>query len=104
MTCWYAPASAWAVEQFGPSLLPCQPPKDGTMSPPAERIALIVCWSTPPVSGRFESHAGLQPPPESTTAIVNRRMPVADRTVLGAGGPPQPRYMYGAPRPPDGWV
>ena len=76
MTCWYAPASASGVEQFGPSLLPLQPPNDGTMSPPAARMALIVCWSTPPVSGRWPSHAGLQPPLESTNASVNHLTPV----------------------------
>src|SRR6266540_3218491 len=50
MTCWYAPASALALLQFGPSLLPDQPPKEISTSPPPDRIALIVCWSTPPVN------------------------------------------------------
>jgi hypothetical protein len=56
------------------------------------------------VSGRFESHAGEQPPPESTNAIVNQRTPVADITDETDGGSPQPMYRYGAPRPPEGWV
>jgi hypothetical protein len=81
-------------------LLPCQPPKDGTTSPPAARICAIAVASAPPVSGRVLSHAGEQPPPESTNAIVNQRTPVALMTEAGFCGLPQPRYRYGAPRPP----
>src|SRR5581483_3704024 len=90
MTCWYAPARSAALPQFGPSLLPDQPPKEISMSPPAALIALIACWSAPPVSGRLPSHAGLQPPPESMNAMVNCLMPVADMTAVGDGGLPQP--------------
>src|SRR2546430_1751 len=96
ITCWYAPASAAEEEQLGPSLLPLQPPKEMTMSPPAPRIALMFCWSTPPVSGRWLSHIGVQPPPESMNASVNDLTPVAFITVVGAGGLPQPKYRYGA--------
>src|SRR6266508_1122515 len=96
ITCWYAPASALALLQFGPSLLPDQPPKEISTSPPPDRIALIVLWSTPPVNGRLPSHAGVQPPPESMNAIVNCLIPVADITVETDGGSPQPSYRYGA--------
>src|SRR6266540_4548212 len=96
MTCWYAPASADALEQLGPSLLPDQPPKEISTSPPLDRMVLIACWSTPPVSGRLPSQAGLQPPPESMNAMVNCLIPVADITVVGDGGSPQPSYRYGA--------
>src|SRR5215207_806640 len=90
ITCWYAPARACALVQFGPSLLPLQPPNEICTSPPADRIALITFWSTPPSSGRLLSHAGEQPPPESMNAMVNCLMPVADMTVPGLGGSPQP--------------
>src|SRR5690349_5903018 len=72
------------------------------MSPPAARICWMAAWSTPPVSGRALSHAGLQPPPESTNAIVNHLTPVEAMTLAGFCGSPQPRYRYGAPRPPVG--
>src|ERR687890_156882 len=98
MTLWYASASASGVAQFGPSLLPLHPPNDGTTSPPAARIALIVCWSTPPSSGRWLSHDGVQPPPESTNASVNHRTPVLLMTDVALCGLPHPRYRYGAPR------
>src|SRR3954454_4054727 len=98
MTCWYAPASASGVPQFGPSLLPLQPPNDGTMSPPAARIAAIALASALPCSGRLPSQAGLQPPDERMKAIVNHLMPVAFITVAGFGGAPQPMYRYGAAR------
>src|SRR6266508_3328857 len=91
-----APASASGVPQLGPSLLPCQPPKDGMTWPLALWMDRIVLWSTPPVSGRMPSHAGLQPPPERTKAIVYARMPVADITEVALGGLPQPWYRYGA--------
>ena len=65
-------------------------------SPPAARICAIAWASTPPVSGRLPSHAGVQPPPESMNAIVNHLTPVALMTVPGAGGLPQPSYRYGA--------
>src|SRR5512139_2728958 len=42
ITCWYAPASADALEQFGPSLLPLQPPNEISTSPPLARMALMV--------------------------------------------------------------
>src|SRR6266545_2933405 len=90
-TCWYAPASAEAELQFGPSLLPLQPPKEITMSPPAARIALMFCWSTPPVRERWLSHIGVQPPPESMNASVNDLTPVALITEVGDGGSPQPK-------------
>src|SRR6476620_8171586 len=90
ITCWYAAASALALEQFGPSLLPLHPPKEISTSPPAERIELMVLWSTPPVSGRVLSHIGVQPPPESMKAIVNCLMPVALITDVADGGLPQP--------------
>ncbi|HTJ36162.1 MAG TPA: hypothetical protein VL738_23350 [Dactylosporangium sp.] len=83
-------------------MLPLQPPKDGTTSPPPARIWLIAVASALPDSGRLPSHAGVQPPPESMNAIVNHRMPVADWTVCGFGGSPQPMYRYGAAAPPDG--
>ena len=73
-------------------MLPDQPPIDGSASPPAERIAEMVLASTPPVSGRLPSHAGAQEPLERMNAIVNHLMPVADMTVPGAGGSPQPSY------------
>ena len=44
MTCWYAPASACAEEQFGPSLLPLQPPNEDLDVAAGRRIALMVCW------------------------------------------------------------
>src|SRR5215217_3006240 len=90
MTCWYAPASASGVPQFGPSLLPLQPPNDGTMSPPAARIAAIALASALPCSGRLPSQAGLQPPDDKMNAIVNHLIPVAFITVAGLGGSPQP--------------
>src|SRR5690348_12632538 len=96
MTFWYAPASAFASPHAGPSLLPCQPPNEISTSPPAARIALIVCWSAPPVSGRWLSQDGLQPFEASMNAIVNALMPVADITEGALGGSPQPRYRYGA--------
>src|SRR3954453_15153203 len=96
MTFWSAPASALAEEQLAPSLLPCQPPNDGTMSPPAERIWLIAVWSTPPGSGRRPSQAGWHPPESSPNAIVNHLMPVEFITVVGLGGSPQPSNRYGA--------
>src|SRR5215475_14180995 len=96
MTFWYAPASAEADEQCSPSLLPLYPPKDTTTSPPAERIALICVWSLPPVSARSPSHFGLQVPSESMNARVKYLMPVADITLVGDCGLPQPRYSYGA--------
>src|SRR6266498_5509884 len=67
-------------------------------------MVLIACWSTPPVSGRLPSQAGLQPPPESMNAMVNCLIPVADITVVGDGGSPQPSYRYGAAifEPPGG--
>src|SRR6266511_2858162 len=43
ITCWYAPASADADEQFGPSLFPDQPPKEISTSPPLARMVLIAC-------------------------------------------------------------
>jgi hypothetical protein len=89
ITFWYAPASASGVEQFGPSLLPLQPPIDGTTLPPAALIALIVLACTPPVRPLSRSHTGLQPL-ASTNAMVNARTPVAFMTVPGAGGLPQP--------------
>ncbi len=92
ITFWYAAASASADSQFGPSLLPLQPPNEISTSPPLPRISSIACWSTPPVSGRLPSHAGEQPPPESMNAIVNCLIPVASITVAGDGGSPQPSY------------
>src|SRR4051812_10586473 len=92
MTFWYAPASADADEHFSPSLLPLQPPKDTTTSPPAARMALIFDWSSPPASGREPSHSGLQPPSESMNASVRYLTPVADMTVAGFCGLPQPKY------------
>src|SRR6266540_6099433 len=96
MTFWYAPASADADEHFSPSLLPLHPPNDTITSPPAPRIALIFAWSSPPVSGREPSHAGLQPPSERMNASVKNLMPVADITDVGLCGLPQPKYSYGA--------
>src|SRR5438876_11497584 len=96
MTFWYAPASEDAEEHFSPSLLPLQPPKETTMSPPAERIELIFDWSSPPVSGRLPSHIGLQVPSESMNARVNQVIPVWLITVVGLCGLPQPKYSYGA--------
>src|SRR3954453_12074809 len=96
ITFWYAPASADALEQCSPSLLPLQPPNDTTMSPPAERMELMADWSDPPVSARLPSHLGLQPPSESMNASVSHFTPVADITEVGAWGLPQPRYSYGA--------
>src|SRR5687768_13759920 len=90
ITFWYAPASASGVEQFGPSLLPLQPPIDGTTSPPAARIAAMVLACAPPVRPLLPSQAGLQPPLDSTNAMVKALMPVAFMTVAGAGGLPQP--------------
>ena len=90
MTCWYAPARASGVLQFGPSLLPLQPPIDGTMSPPAARICEIAVASALPCSGLLPSQAGLQPPDDRMKAIVNHLMPVAFMTVAGLGGLPQP--------------
>src|SRR5919107_364986 len=104
ITFWYAPASASGVGQFGPSLLPCQPPTDGTTLPPAALIALIVLACTPPVRPPSPSHTGLQPLAR-TNAMVKARMPVALMTVDGAGGLPQPGEMYGDDGilvPPDG--
>src|SRR2546430_1699926 len=92
ITVWYAPASAAALPQNSPSLLPAQPPIDGSTSPPAERIAEMVLPSTPPVSGRWPSQAGAQLPLERMNAIVNHLMPVADITVCGLGGSPPPPY------------
>src|ERR1044072_4253491 len=66
------------------------------MSPPAPRISLMTCSSTPPLSGRVESHAAEQPPPESTNAIVNDLIPVELITDDAEGGSPQPRNRYGA--------
>src|ERR1044072_1587851 len=91
MTFWSAPASASGVEQFGPSLLPLQPPIDGTMSPPADRIELMTDWSLPPGSGLLPSQAGLQPPEERMKAIVYHLIPVALITEVALGGSPQPR-------------
>src|SRR4051812_17363972 len=96
MTVWYAPASALASRQLGPSLLPSQPPNETSTSPPAARIASIVCSSTPPLSGRWLSHIGLQPPPESMNAMVNALIPVAAITEVALGGSPHPLYRYGA--------
>src|SRR5215211_6090262 len=96
MTFWYAPASAEAEVHRSPSLVPLQPPKETTMSPPAERIELIFDWSPPPVSGRKPSHSGLQVPSESRNARVNQVIPVWLITVVGLGGLPQPKYSYGA--------
>src|SRR5687768_12832324 len=107
MTFWYAPASASGVAQFGPSLLPLQPPIDGTTSPPADRIAAMVSACAPPVRLLAPSQAGLQPLEASTKAIVKALMPVAFMTVAGAGGLPQPGYRYGADAilvPPGGVV
>src|SRR3954452_18597513 len=96
ITFWYAPASAEALEQCSPSLLPLQPPNETTTPPPAERIELIADWSDPPVSARSPSHLGLQPPSESMKARVSHLTPVADMTEVGFCGLPQPRYSYGA--------
>ena len=60
MAFWYAAASSPALPQELSSLLPLHPPNDGITSPPALRTVLIVCWSTPPVSGLPPSHCGLQ--------------------------------------------
>src|SRR3954453_3017911 len=89
ITFWYAPASASALEQFGPSLLPCQPPIDGTTLPPAALMALMVLSCEPPVRPPSPSHTGLHPL-ASTNAMVNALTPVAFITVDGAGGLPQP--------------
>src|SRR5690242_5315774 len=90
ITAWYAPASAPALPQDCSSQLPDAPPEDTTTSPPAARMLLMVVWSTPPVSGRLPSHCGLQVPLDSMNAIVNHLTPVADITVRGSGGLPQP--------------
>jgi hypothetical protein len=66
------------------------------MSPPAARISAIAAASAPPVSGREPSHAGEQPPSDSTNAIVNDLTPVAAITADGDGGSPHPRNRYGA--------
>src|SRR4051794_1948942 len=66
------------------------------MSPPADRMDLMVDSSIPPRSGRLPSQAGLHPPPERTKAIVNDLIPVVFITCVAAGGSPQPRYRYGA--------
>src|SRR4051812_36466711 len=79
-----------------PSLLPSQPPNDGITSPPAARMLLIADWSEPPVRLRSPSHFGLQPPSDSTKAIVNHWFPAAFITSVGFCGFPQPRYRYGA--------
>src|ERR1700730_14172005 len=65
MTCWTAPAKSDDDEQFGPSLLPDQPPKEIWTLPPASLMAEMVCASTPPVTGLCPSHIGVQPPPDS---------------------------------------
>src|SRR5437870_3289600 len=66
-------------------------------------MALMLVWSTPPVSGRDPSHAGLQPPSESMNASVNHLSPVAAMTSVGFCGLPQPKYSYGAAAmAPDG--
>src|SRR5438445_181608 len=85
MTFWYAPASALALEQNSPSLLPDQPPTDTVTSPPFARIRLIWVWSLPPVSGRLPSQAGLQVPSDRMNASVNHLMPVAFITDTGSG-------------------
>src|SRR6266508_643953 len=90
ITCWYAPASALADEQFGPSLLPLHPPKEISTSPPLARTVLMVAWSTPPNNGRELSHIGTQPPPEFMNAMVICLTPVAFITVAMFGGLPQP--------------
>ena len=54
------------------------------------RICEIAWASTPPVSGRLPSQAGVHPPLEFMNAIVNHLTPVALMTVLGAGGLPHP--------------
>src|SRR4051794_30587933 len=101
MTFWYAPARSSGVEQFSPSLLPLQPPNEGITSPPAARICWIFVASSPS-SGREPSHAGSQPPSDRMKASVNHVTPVADMTVAGSGGLPQPKYRYGAaPIDPD---
>lgn len=51
----------------------------------------MVLWSTPPVSARLPSQAGLQPPESSMNAIVYHLMPVALITEVALGGSPQPR-------------
>jgi hypothetical protein len=89
ITFWYAPASRSGVAQFGPSLLPLHPPNDGTTSPPAARMALIVLACAPPVRPPSPSHTGLQPL-ASTNAIVKAFTPVAFMTIDGAGGLPHP--------------
>ncbi len=60
------------------------------ISPPAALIWEIVVASTPPWSGRWPSHAGLQPPLDRMKAIVNALIPVAFITVVALGGLPQP--------------
>src|SRR5690606_20303264 len=86
MTCCTALAKACGVAQFGPSLLPCQPPKEIWTLPPFDLIVLMACWSGPPVSGRWPSQAGLQPPLDRMNAMVNDLTPVASMTVSGLGG------------------
>ncbi len=90
MTCCTAPAKADDEEQFGPSLLPDQPPKETCTLPPAPLMAEIVCASTPPVSGLEPSHIGLQPPPDRMNAMVKDLTPVALITEVALGGLPQP--------------
>ncbi len=91
MTCCTAPAKAAAVEQFGPSLLPDQPPKEIWTWPPAALMALMVDWSVPPVSGREPSQRGTQPPPDRMNAMVKERTPVWLMIEVALGGLPQPR-------------
>src|SRR5258706_16064995 len=95
-TCGYAPASARAGPQLCSNTGPLAPRDEMTTSPPAARMLLMLVWSWPPVSGRPPSHIGLQVPLVSMNAIVNHLTPVADMTVRGSGGLPQPRYRYGA--------
>src|SRR5690348_2784002 len=95
MTCWYAAASEAASAQFGPSLVPDQPPNDTMTSPPAARMPLITPSSTSPCSGRRPSQAGVQPPPDSMNAMVNHFTPVAAMTAGASGGAAQ-WYRYGA--------
>src|SRR5882757_8189429 len=89
MTCCTAAAYAEAEEQLGPSLLPDQPPNEICTWPPAALIALMVVWSTPPVSGRLPSHAGVQPPDDRMNAMVNARTPAWLMLEVALGGLPQ---------------
>ncbi len=97
MTFWYAPARAVSVRQALPSLLPENPPKEITTSPPALRIALIRLVMAPLFSELDSFHTGEQLPRLRMKARVNARTPVFCMTETGFTEPLSAGKMYGAP-------